>query len=93
MLVAFVYMYQAGSLLLEDLYKLNLTATEQLWIFLAFFLAYAIKIPLIPFHLANKCVSKAPTVGTMLLSGIMLKMGLWLSVGNCHWLKSICIFS
>ncbi|TAF71789.1 MAG: NADH-quinone oxidoreductase subunit M, partial [Flavobacterium sp.] len=49
MLVAFVYMYQqAGSFLLEDLYKLNLTASEQKWIFLAFFGAYAIKIPLIP---------------------------------------------
>ncbi|MFV5697221.1 complex I subunit 4 family protein [Flavobacterium sp. ZT3R17] len=79
MLVAFVYMYQkAGSLLLEDLYKLNLSATEQLWIFLAFFLAYAIKIPLIPFHTWQANVyQKAPTVGTMLLSGIMLKMGLY----------------
>ncbi|RYJ53461.1 NADH-quinone oxidoreductase subunit M [Flavobacterium petrolei] len=79
MLVAFVYMYQkAGSLLLEDLYKLNLTATEQLWMFLAFFLAYAIKIPLIPFHTWQANVyQKAPTVGTMLLSGIMLKMGLY----------------
>ncbi|MGZ9734960.1 complex I subunit 4 family protein [Flavobacterium sp. GNP002] len=79
MLVAFVYMYQkAGSLLLEDLYKLDLTATEQLWIFLAFFLAYAIKIPLIPFHTWQANVyQKAPTVGTMLLSGIMLKMGLY----------------
>ena len=79
MLVAFVYMYQkAGSLLLEDLYKLNLSATEQLWIFLAFFLAYAIKIPLIPFHTWQASVyQKAPTVGTMLLSGIMLKMGLY----------------
>nr|WP_315161218.1 NADH-quinone oxidoreductase subunit M [uncultured Flavobacterium sp.] len=79
MLVAFIYMYQkAGSLLLEDLYKLNLTATEQLWIFLAFFLAYAIKIPLIPFHTWQANVyQKAPTVGTMLLSGIMLKMGLY----------------
>ncbi len=79
MLVAFVYMYQkAGSLLLEDLYKLNLTANEQLWIFLAFFLAYAIKIPLIPFHTWQANVyQKAPTVGTMLLSGIMLKMGLY----------------
>jgi NADH-quinone oxidoreductase subunit M len=45
MLIAFVYLYQqAGSFLLEDLYKLNLSATEQLWIFLAFF-PYAIKIP------------------------------------------------
>ncbi|MFV5694454.1 complex I subunit 4 family protein [Flavobacterium sp. LB3P122] len=79
MLVAFVYLYQkAGSFLLEDLYKLNLSATEQLWIFLAFFWAYAIKIPLIPFHTWQASVyQKAPTVGTMLLSGIMLKMGLY----------------
>lgn len=79
MLVAFVYLYQkAGSFLLEDLYKVSLTANEQLWIFLAFFLAYAIKIPLIPFHTWQaKVYQKAPTVGTMLLSGIMLKMGLY----------------
>ncbi|SHL40749.1 complex I subunit 4 family protein [Flavobacterium xanthum] len=79
MLVAFVYLYQkAGSFLLEDLYKVNLSAAEQLWIFLAFFLAYAIKIPLIPFHTWQANVyQKAPTVGTMLLSGIMLKMGLY----------------
>lgn len=79
MLVAFVYLYQkAGSFLLEDLYKVSLSANEQLWIFLAFFLAYAIKIPLIPFHTWQaKVYQKAPTVGTMLLSGIMLKMGLY----------------
>ncbi|KAF2507647.1 NADH-quinone oxidoreductase subunit M [Flavobacterium zhairuonense] len=79
MLVAFIYLYQkAGSFLIEDLYKLNLSADEQLWIFLAFFLAYAIKIPIIPFHTWQANVyQKAPTVGTMLLSGIMLKMGLY----------------
>lgn len=79
MLVAFVYLYtKAGSFLLTDLYELDLTATEQLWIFLAFFLAYAIKIPLIPFHTWQASVyQKAPTAGTMLLSGIMLKMGLY----------------
>jgi NADH-quinone oxidoreductase subunit M len=79
MLVAFIYLYQkAGSFLIEDLYKVNLSADEQLWIFLAFFLAYAIKIPIIPFHTWQANVyQKAPTVGTMLLSGIMLKMGLY----------------
>ncbi len=79
MLVAFVYMYQqAGSFLLKDLYQLKLSDTEQFWIFLAFFLAYAIKIPLIPFHTWQaKVYQKAPAVGTMLLSGIMLKMGLY----------------
>jgi NADH-quinone oxidoreductase subunit M len=79
MLVAFVYLYQkAGSFLIEDLTALDLSSTEQLWIFSAFFLAYAIKIPLIPFHTWQaKVYQKAPTVGTMLLSGIMLKMGLY----------------
>lgn len=79
MLVAFVYLYQkAGSLEIESLYALALTETEKTWLFLAFFLAYAIKIPLIPFHTwqANT-YSKAPAIGTMLLSGIMLKMGLY----------------
>jgi NADH-quinone oxidoreductase subunit M len=79
MLVAFIYLYQkAGSFLISDLTQLKLSSTEQFWIFLAFFLAYAIKIPLIPFHTWQAEVyQKAPTVGTMLLSGIMLKMGLY----------------
>jgi NADH-quinone oxidoreductase subunit M len=48
MLIAFVYLYQqAGSFLLEDLYKLNLSATEQLWIFLAF---SSLLKSIIPFH-------------------------------------------
>ena len=79
MLVAFVYLYQkAHSFLIADLYKVDLTANEQTFIFAAFFLAYAIKIPLIPFHTWQaKVYQKAPTLGTMLLSGIMLKMGLY----------------
>lgn len=79
MLIGFAYLYsKAGSFLLEDLYKLELSNGEQFWIFFAFFLAYAIKIPIIPFHTWQaKVYQKAPTVGTMLLSGIMLKMGLY----------------
>lgn len=79
MLVAFAYLYsKAGSFILEDLYQLRLSETEQFWIFFAFFAAYAIKIPIIPFHTWQaKVYQKAPTVGTMLLSGIMLKMGLY----------------
>ena len=79
MLVGFAYLYsKANSFLLEDLYKLDLSATEQFYIFFAFFLAYAVKIPIIPFHTWQaKVYQKAPTVGTMLLSGIMLKMGLY----------------
>lgn len=79
MLVAFIFLYQrAGSFLLGDLYKMRITTAEQSWVFLALFLAYAIKIPLIPFHSWQaKVYEKAPTIGTMLLSGIMLKMGLY----------------
>nr|WP_297308279.1 NADH-quinone oxidoreductase subunit M [uncultured Flavobacterium sp.] len=79
MLVAFLYMYQtSGSFLLENLKQINLTDDEQTWIFLAFFLAYAIKLPIFPFHTwqANT-YEKAPAIGTMLLSGIMLKMGVY----------------
>ncbi|ENI5461926.1 NADH dehydrogenase I, M subunit [Flavobacterium psychrophilum] len=79
MLVAFIYLFQkVGSLMIGDLYAIHLTNQEQFWIFLALFLAYAIKIPIIPFHTWQANVyQKSPAVGTMLLSGIMLKMGLY----------------
>lgn len=79
MLMAFIYLFnRAGSLRIEDLYMIRLNAQEQFWIFSAFFLAYAIKIPIFPFHTwqANT-YQMSPSVGTMLLSGIMLKMGLY----------------
>ncbi len=79
MLAAFAFLYtKTQNFLLTDLSLVNLTVQEQFWIFMAFFLAYAIKIPLIPFHSWQANVyQKSPTVGTMLLSGIMLKMGLY----------------
>ncbi|MCR5860929.1 NADH-quinone oxidoreductase subunit M [Flavobacterium sp. J372] len=79
MLVSFIYLYtRTGSFLNISLYRAFLTPNQQLWVFLGFFAAYAIKIPLIPFHTwqANT-YQKAPAVGTMLLSGIMLKMALY----------------
>ncbi|MFL9838422.1 NADH-quinone oxidoreductase subunit M [Flavobacterium sp. ST-75] len=79
MLVAFIYLYQkTGSFVNGALVRVNLTDKEQFWIFLAFFLAYAIKIPIIPFHTWQANVyQKAPSAGTMLLSGIMLKMAIY----------------
>jgi NADH-quinone oxidoreductase subunit M len=68
MLIAFVYLYQkAGSFLLEDLYKLNLSATEQLWIFLAFF-ANAIKIFLSTLGKANVYQKRQLLVQCFILS-------------------------
>ncbi|RZJ68753.1 MAG: NADH-quinone oxidoreductase subunit M [Flavobacterium sp.] len=79
MLAAFAYLYtKTGSFLVGTLSTVDLSENEQFWIFLGFFAAYAIKIPLIPFHSWQAAVyQKAPTAGTMLLSGIMLKMGLY----------------
>lgn len=79
MLFSFIYLFKkAGSLMIGDLYMVQLTGKEQYWIFLGMFLAYAIKIPIVPFHSWQANVyQKAPVVGTMLLSGIMLKMGLY----------------
>ena len=77
MLASIIYMYtKTGSFLLEDFYNVSLTETEQIWVFLGFFLAYAIKIPIFPFHTwqANT-YQKAPAIGTMLLAGLMSKMG------------------
>ncbi len=79
MLIAFLYLYsKTGSFELDALYQANLSPKEQLWIFLGFFIAYAIKIPLFPLHTWQASVyQKAPAVGTMILSALMSKMGLY----------------
>jgi NADH-quinone oxidoreductase subunit M len=78
MLVALVYLYFAGngSFALADLYTIKLSLAEQIWIFLAFFMAFAVKIPMFPVHtwLPDAHV-EAPTGGSVVLAAIMLKMG------------------
>ena len=78
MLVALIYLYfkSNGSFALEDLYTVKLTLTEQIWLFLAFFMAFAVKIPMFPVHtwLPDAHV-EAPTGGSVILAAIMLKMG------------------
>ncbi|HEY7291994.1 MAG TPA: NADH-quinone oxidoreductase subunit M [Vicinamibacterales bacterium] len=66
----------AYSFDLRDLYGLNLTTHVQFWFFLAFALAFAIKVPLFPFHtwLPDAHV-EAPTAGSVILAGVLLKMG------------------
>jgi len=87
MLLAIIYLHlqtPGNSYDLEEFYKLNLDATTQAWIFWAFFLAFAIKMPVFPFHTWQPdTYTEAPTTGTMLLSGIMLKMGIY---GVIRWL-------
>ena len=77
MLIALVYMYvQAGSYDIAAFHELPLTMAEQYWIFLAFFAAFAVKIPMFPVHtwLPDAHV-EAPTGGSVVLAAIMLKMG------------------
>ncbi len=77
MLVALVYMYlAAGSYSIDALHALPLTLVEQRWIFLAFLLAFAVKVPMWPVHtwLPDAHV-EAPTGGSVILAAIMLKMG------------------
>jgi NADH-quinone oxidoreductase subunit M len=83
MLLALVYLYlqtpgiahQADFASIYAVAK-NLDITQQGYLFGAFFIAFAIKMPLFPFHTWQPdTYVEAPTAGTMLLSGIMLKMG------------------
>ena len=61
---------------LADLIAMNIPAALQTWLFLAFALAFAIKVPLFPFHtwLPDAHV-EAPTAGSVILAGVLLKMG------------------
>ena len=77
MLVALLYLYsQAGSFNIMDLQMLPLSLSVQKLIFIAFFLAFAVKIPMWPVHtwLPDAHV-EAPTGGSVILAAIMLKMG------------------
>lgn len=77
MLVALIYMYsKSGSFAILDLHQLSLGLTEQILIFLAFLLAFAVKVPMWPVHtwLPDAHV-EAPTGGSVILAAIMLKIG------------------
>jgi len=90
MLVALVYLYfltpGVHTFDIQALYEAGriLPAFQQGLIFWAMFVAFAIKMPVFPFHTWQPdTYSTAPTQGTMLLSGIMLKMGIY---GVIRWL-------
>ena len=77
-LVALIYLYRTsgGSFSLLDFYKLKLGLTPQILIFLAFFVAFAVKVPMWPVHtwLPDAHV-EAPTGGSVVLAAVMLKLG------------------
>lgn len=95
MLVGIIYLYlqtpAPHSFDWSSLSTLQLDATQELWVFVAFFLAFAIKMPIFPFHTWQPdTYTVSPTPGTMLLSGIMLKMGIF---GIIRWIIPITPFA
>ncbi len=77
MLVALIFLYlKAGDYTIAGFQSLPLTLAEQRWIFLAFLVAFAVKVPMWPVHtwLPDAHV-EAPTGGSVILAAIMLKMG------------------
>lgn len=77
LLIALLYLqFQAGSFAILDFHQVSLDITQQIWIFLAFLIAFAVKIPMWPVHtwLPDAHV-EAPTGGSVILAAITLKIG------------------
>jgi NADH-quinone oxidoreductase subunit M len=87
MLIGILYLYSLTpdqSFSLDAFYALNLSAKTQQWVFWLFFIAFAIKIPVFPLHTWQPdTYEQSPTAATMILSGVMVKMGL---LGVIRWL-------
>ncbi len=86
MLVGIIYLYlQTGatptsehSFSIAAFYSLHLSPHEQGWLFWLFFIAFAIKMPIFPFHTWQPdTYEQSPAAVTMVLSGIMVKMGVF----------------
>jgi NADH-quinone oxidoreductase subunit M len=78
MLVAFLYLYfkSGGSFSILDYHRLAIPLVPQILLFLAFFLSFAVKVPMVPVHtwLPDAHV-EAPTGGSVVLAAILLKLG------------------
>ncbi len=90
MLVSILFIYfktPDHSFALQSFYHAKLTATQSQWMFWLFFIALAIKMPIFPFHTWQPdTYEQAPTAVTMLLSGVMVKMGVFAVI---RWLLPI----
>ncbi len=91
--IMYVYMhtpptlYAEHSFAIKAFYAANLSVAEQQWVFWLFFIAFAIKMPIFPFHTWQPdTYEQAPTATTMVLSGIMVKMGLFAVI---RWLVPV----
>lgn len=88
----FLYLQTPGDVHSADLVAImnagrNLPMDTQVWVFAGLFLAFAIKMPIFPFHTWQPdTYTESPAAATMLLSGIMLKMGIY---GLLRWLLPV----
>ncbi len=76
--VAYIYHSLTGiwSFAITDWYALVLPVEYQLWLFGAFFIGFAIKVPMFPFHTwIPYAHGQAPTIGSVILAAVLLKMG------------------
>ena len=78
-LLGILYLYFViGVTGLEYLEVVSLSYKEQIYLWIAFFLSFAFKIPLFPFHIwLSEAHVEAPTVGSVILAGILLKLGVY----------------
>ncbi|HVM88958.1 MAG TPA: NADH-quinone oxidoreductase subunit M [Puia sp.] len=92
MLIGIIYLYlhtTDHSFSLQSFYKLKsyIPAADQTWLFWLFFVAFGIKMPIFPFHTWQPdTYEQSPTAVTMVLSGVMVKMGLF---GLIRWLAPV----
>jgi proton-translocating NADH-quinone oxidoreductase chain M len=79
MLLGILYIFvKTGSSNLEYLLTWSFTLEEQCWLWLSFFMSFAAKVPIFPLHIwLPEAHVEAPTVGSVLLAGIMLKLGIY----------------
>lgn len=79
LLLGILYIYKiTGTFNIEFLLSYNFSDTEQFFLWLAFFLSFASKIPMFPLHIwLPEAHVEAPTVGSVLLAGILLKLGVY----------------
>jgi len=92
MLIGILYVYAQTpdhSFSIESFYKTGaaLSPKDQSWLFGLFFIAFAVKMPIFPFHTWQPdTYEQAPTATTMVLSGVMVKMGV---LGLIRWLLPV----
>lgn len=90
MLIGLIYLYfqtPDRSFSIESFYRLSLPFSQQTWIFWLLFVAFAVKMPVFPFHTWQPdTYEQSPTAATMVLSGLMVKMGVF---GVIRWVVPV----